>query len=100
MQRWTRKLAVLAGLLCVTAVLAGAVSQPVDIRDLMTVTQFDNTGLNKLSAGEIKALNAWLNQYLKSRSTAGNPGTPTVVVPNTALTPTTPAKPPHSSPAA
>ena len=100
MQRWIRRLAVLACMLCVTTALAGAASKPVDIRDLMTVTQFDKAGLDKLSPGEIKALNAWLNQYLESRISTSNPGTPAVVVPNAAVAPATPAKPSHSAAAA
>ncbi|HVA55151.1 MAG TPA: hypothetical protein VNI53_05040 [Gammaproteobacteria bacterium] len=59
----------LAGMLCCMAALAGtSAPKPANIRDLMNVTQFDQAGLNKLSPDEINALNAWLNQYLDSRS--------------------------------
>ncbi len=70
MRRWVKRVVALAGMLCCAAVLAGASTKSVDIRDLMTVTQFDQAGLNKLSPDEIKALNTWLNQYLKSHTAA------------------------------
>ena len=48
----------------------------------MNVTQFDRAGLNKLTADEIKELNAWLNQYLASRpGKAIAPATPRSIVP-------------------
>ncbi|MGA9851688.1 MAG: hypothetical protein WBR15_02000 [Gammaproteobacteria bacterium] len=55
----------LAGMLLCAAALAGPpAAKPVDVRGLITATQFDQTGLNKLSPDELKVLNAWLAQYL------------------------------------
>lgn len=68
----------LAGLIiCATAAAAVQPVASVDVRNLMTVTEFDHAGLNKLSPGEIKALNVWLNQYLQSRTQIS--GTPPAV---------------------
>jgi hypothetical protein len=67
MQSWIMRVLALVTMLYCVAALAGTPSaKPVDIRDLMNVTQFDAAGLNKLSPDEIKALNAWLNRYLTS----------------------------------
>lgn len=83
MRRWIRRVVGLIGMLFCAAVLAGASTKPVDIRDLMTVTQFDKAGLNKLSPDEIKALNSWLNQYLQSRTAkASRPVVPTAAAHN------------------
>lgn len=38
--------------------------QSVDVRDLMTVTQFTSAGLDKLTKQQLAALNAWLSEYL------------------------------------
>jgi len=71
MRSWTIRLLGLAVMLCCATALAGASTiKPVDVRDLMSVTQFDQAGLNKLSPDELKALNVWLNQYLSSRTAA------------------------------
>ncbi|MGH8398415.1 MAG: hypothetical protein ACRETA_09260 [Gammaproteobacteria bacterium] len=43
-------------------------AKPVDVRNLITVTQFDQTGLNKLSPDELKALNVWLTEYLNTHA--------------------------------
>lgn len=37
--------------------------KPVDVRDLMSVSQFHQAGLDKLSPDELQALNAWLDKY-------------------------------------
>ncbi|MGH8281400.1 MAG: hypothetical protein ACRERZ_04325 [Gammaproteobacteria bacterium] len=55
---------------CANALAGPPKTKPVDIRDLMTVTEFDQAGLNKLSPDELKAFNAWLNRYLSSRTKA------------------------------
>ncbi|MGH8282312.1 MAG: hypothetical protein ACRESE_00495 [Gammaproteobacteria bacterium] len=55
---------------CTTALASSSAPKLVDLRDLMTGTQFDQAGLNKLSPDELKALNGWLNQYLSSRTVA------------------------------
>ncbi|HVC37229.1 MAG TPA: hypothetical protein VNF46_02395 [Gammaproteobacteria bacterium] len=84
MRSWTIRILGLAGMLCCVAALAGAsASKPVDVRDLMNVTQFDRTGLGKLSPDELKALNVWLNQYLDSRTAP----TATPPVPEAAVSP-------------
>lgn len=76
----------LAGMLFCMAALAGAsATKPVDIRDLMNVTQFDQAGLNKLTPAELITLNAWLNQYLDSHSVKA---TATATVPAPAPVPT------------
>ena len=41
---------------------------PLDVRDLMSVTEYHRTGVDKLSPGQLKALNAWLNQYVQQRA--------------------------------
>ena len=78
MQTWAKRIFGVAAMFCCTAALAGTpASKPVDVRDLMSVTQFDKAGLNKLSPDELKALNAWLNQYLESHA-AATPSHPAV----------------------
>lgn len=57
--------------------LAGAVSaadKPVDVRDLMTASQFHQTGLDTLNPEQLAAFNAWLATY-------GHPSTATSAVP-------------------
>jgi len=69
MRSWLMRILGLAGMLCCVATQAGtSASKPVDIRNLMNVTQFKHAGLNKLSPDEINTLNTWLNQYLNSRA--------------------------------
>ena len=53
---------------CVAALAGPPASKRVDVRDLMTVTEFKQAGLNKLSPDELKVFNIWLNQYLNSRA--------------------------------
>ncbi|MGA9853921.1 MAG: hypothetical protein WBR29_01420 [Gammaproteobacteria bacterium] len=86
MRSWIMRILVLVSMLCCLAALAGtSATKPVDIRDLMNVTQFDKAGLNKLSPDEINALNAWLNQYLDSRAvTTPRPAPLAAVTPPTA----------------
>ena len=47
-----------------------------DVRDLMSVTEYHRTGIDKLSPAQLKALNAWLNGYVQERA-----GTPTDTAP-------------------
>lgn len=61
---------VLIALLAVPYTLAAQPPKSVDIRDLMSVTQFHQTGLDKLSPQELSALNTWLNQYLTDTGAA------------------------------
>lgn len=53
---------------------AGTIS--LDVRDLMSVTEYHRTGVDKLSPVQLKALNAWLNQYVRERA-----GTPPAAAP-------------------
>jgi biotin carboxyl carrier protein len=57
--------------------------QHVDVRDQMTVTEFNHAGLEKLDSKQLAALNAWLTRYVrahcghgtKSAETTGTPPT-------------------------
>jgi hypothetical protein len=51
--------------LCILASGASALAadKPVDVRDVMTASQFHATGLDKLSPQEMAAFNAWLARY-------------------------------------
>ncbi len=74
MRSWVMRILGMAGMLCCMAALVGAAApKPVDIRDLMNVTQFDQAGLSKLTPDEMNSLNAWLNQYLNSHSVTTSP---------------------------
>lgn len=42
----------------------------VDVRDLMTVSQFTAAGLDKLTKQQLAALNAWLSEYLTGLCTS------------------------------
>lgn len=57
----------LASLFLAAPVLAAAARCPshVDVRDTMTVSQFDRAGLDKLSKKQLAALNAWLSRYVQ-----------------------------------
>ena len=62
---------------------ATAADKPLDVRELMTTSQFHETGLDKLSPEELAAFNAWLAAY----------GHAPIAAPVTAPAPaTTPAK--------
>jgi hypothetical protein len=54
----------LTALLSLASAWAAAASKPIDIRDLMSVTQFHQAGLDKLTPQELASLNAWLNGYV------------------------------------
>lgn len=81
------RLAVLAGLAIGSLALAGQVMaaapamhcpKQIDVRNLMTVTEFDRAGLDKLDRQQLAALNAWLSRYLHSlcaQTAAGTTGT-------------------------
>ncbi|MGH8274921.1 MAG: hypothetical protein ACRES9_11850 [Gammaproteobacteria bacterium] len=58
---------VLASLFAGAPAIAAAAQCPshVDVRDTMTVHQFDQAGLDKLSKQELAALNAWLSRYIQ-----------------------------------
>lgn len=54
-----------------TALNRGVVgATPLDVRDLMPVTEYQRTGVDKLSPVQLKALNAWLNQYVQEHAGA------------------------------
>lgn len=48
------------------AFAASASTGSVDIRNLITVSQFSQTGLGKLPPAELQSFNAWLGQFLNS----------------------------------
>lgn len=57
-------------------------SKPVvDVREVMSASEFAKAGLQKLSSGEIAALNAWLLRYsVRLMASAGVESTPTAPV--------------------
>lgn len=57
---------------CATALAAPVTSQTVDVRNLITVTQFHASGLDTLSPPQIEALNLWLDRYLGSQPAAAS----------------------------
>lgn len=46
--------------------LVSAADKPLDVRDVMSASQFHQTGLDKLSPEELAAFNAWLASYGKA----------------------------------
>lgn len=62
-----RDLLLLAAFLAFGALAA---DKPVDVRDLMTATQFHTTGLDKLTPQELSAFNAWLAAYAQAAAPA------------------------------
>lgn len=64
--RWTtisRALAIL-GICALSAIPQGGKAPPLlDVQKLMSVSEFREAGLQKLSAEEIDALNAWLSRF-------------------------------------
>jgi len=87
----------LRGLLLLASFLAFgtlAADKPVDVRDLMTATQFHATGLDKLTPQELAAFNAWLSAYAPAAAPAAAapavgvvPSTPLAVAPAAAPVP-------------
>ncbi|MDE2070586.1 MAG: hypothetical protein KGJ04_04915 [Gammaproteobacteria bacterium] len=53
-----------------------------DARDLMSVTEYHRTGVDKLSPGQLKSLNAWLNQYVQERAGTSPAAAPPAPSPN------------------
>lgn len=45
-----------------------------DVRDLMSVTEYHRTGIDKLSPVQLKALNAWLQAYVGERAPTPSAG--------------------------
>lgn len=65
MRRMIVCLAFLTALMPAAGVWAASASKkPIDIRDLMSVTQFHQAGLDKLTPQELASLNAWLSGYI------------------------------------
>ncbi|HKT32107.1 MAG TPA: hypothetical protein VJS89_06405 [Gammaproteobacteria bacterium] len=61
--------AALFGICCCTAVLAAPpAAAPLDVRNVITVTEFRQTGLDTLSPDELQAFNSWLTATLDSNS--------------------------------
>ena len=57
----------LFGMWCCTAVLAApGPSQAIDVRNLITVTEFHEAGLDTLAPRQLGALNNWLTGYLST----------------------------------
>ncbi|HSC47686.1 MAG TPA: hypothetical protein VLG68_06345 [Gammaproteobacteria bacterium] len=46
---------------------------PADVRDILTVNQFHQAGIDKLSSDELAALNAWLGSSLNKLAPSSNP---------------------------
>jgi hypothetical protein len=63
--------------------------KPLDVRDIMSVSQFHQTGLDKLSPDELQALNAWLNSYIRGAAPAAQAAATPVSVPVSAPAATT-----------
>jgi hypothetical protein len=59
-----------------------AADKPLDVRDVMTASQFHATGLDKLSPQEMAAFNAWLATYTRAPAgtTAPAPAAPAAAV--------------------
>lgn len=57
----------------ILALTAFAADKPVDVRDVMTATEFHSTGLDKLTPQEMAALNAWLAAYVQASAPAAAP---------------------------
>lgn len=65
----TTLLALLVGLVFAGTVQASSNCHKVDILRVMSVREFRAAGLDKLTDGQVRALNAWLNRYLKRVAT-------------------------------
>lgn len=60
----------MAALAGAAAWAAPAAAASVDVRNMITVSQFSQTGLDKLSPAELQAFNTWLGQFLDSPAAA------------------------------
>lgn len=59
------RIGLIALCLCATAAAADPPApKPTDVRDLMSVSQFHQAGLDKLTPDELQSLNIWLNNYV------------------------------------
>jgi hypothetical protein len=68
MERAMRLRIIMGTLACVLLSTAVAADKPADVRDLMSATQFHQTGLDTLSPQQLVALNAWLASYAQAAS--------------------------------
>ena len=77
-----------------------AADKPVDVRDLMTATQFHTTGLDKLTPQELVAFNAWLSTYGQAVAPAAPApaAAPAVGIVPSASLPVPPAATPAAAP--
>src|SRR5579859_4377546 len=81
------------------ALAALAADKPVDVRDLMTATEFHTTGLDKLTPQELAAFNAWLAAYGQASAPAATPAA-AAAVPVPAAAPAAALPAPSNAPAA
>lgn len=69
-----KKLVLIVSLMAALAGIAGwavpAAGAQVDVRNMITVSQFSQTGLDKLTPAELQAFNTWLGQFLGSPEAA------------------------------
>lgn len=77
---------IIAVLLPAISALAAKTAKPVDVRDLMSVTQFHDTGLDKLTPQELATFNSWFNSYLHQASQSATVDVPAAAVPSVTTT--------------
>lgn len=69
-----KNLVLIVSLMTALAGIAGwavpAAGAQVDVRNMITVSQFSQTGLDKLTPAELQAFNTWLGQFLGSPDAA------------------------------
>ncbi|HET7649828.1 MAG TPA: hypothetical protein VFL15_03910 [Gammaproteobacteria bacterium] len=82
MRRMIVCFAFMSALVPAAGVSAASASKPIDIRDLMSVTQFHQAGLDKLTPQELASLNAWLSGYVNGAKQAS--AAPVVAAPKPA----------------
>ncbi len=70
-------------LLLPTVLIAQNPSPPVDIRQLMSASQFEAAGLRKLSEAELQALNSWVSEFAVKLVTASDVSTTPAVIEST-----------------
>lgn len=100
MRRILFALAALAVFLSGTCVQAAQTSKPVDVRDLMSVTQFHQSGLDKLSPQELATFNSWLNGYLQQGIPSAVTHPPSTVASSAPVAAPVPAAATHTADAA
>jgi hypothetical protein len=81
MRRMLFGLVAIAVFLSGVCVQAAQTSKPVDVRGLMSVTQFQQSGLDKLTPQELAAFNSWLNGYLEQAKSSATGGVSPVTAP-------------------